>query len=213
MTFINKTLATFVLIIGMNGQVLAIPMISGDGTETCIDGTSACSLQTISVHGAWETNNPNGNGAQWISYADTGVSGGTLAPPSGTTSIFTVTESFSTNIGDMLYLDVWADDTAEVFLNNISIFSANFTQSTCANGSIGCQPGENGIISHTFVSSGLQTLSFDVFQVGTGTSNRANPFGLLYSGTLTSASVPEPSILALMSLGLLGLGLTRRKTK
>lgn len=213
MTFINKTLATFVLIVGMNGQVLAIPMISGDGTETCVDGTSACSLQAISVHGAWETNNPNGNGAQWISYADTGVSGGTLATPSGTTSIFTVTESFSTNIGDMLYLDVWADDTAEVFLNNISIFSANFTQSTCANGSIGCQPGENGVISYTFDSSGLQTLSFDVFQVGTGTSNRANPFGLLYSGTLTSASVPEPSILALMSLGLLGLGLIRRKTK
>ncbi len=215
MKFINKILTTLVLIIGINVHALATLIISGDGTETCTYGATlspgTCAVQTISVHSAWQTNNPNGNGAEWISYADTGVSGTTLAPLDGTTSVFTVTETFFANVGDMLYLDVWADDTAEVFLNGTSLFSPNFTQSICANGAIGCEPGENGMISYTFALSGMNTLSFDVFQVGTGTSNSANPFGLLYSGTLTS--VPEPSVLALIGLGLLVLGLTRRKIK
>ena len=215
MKFIYKIIATLVLIIGMNGQTLATLIISGDGTETCVNGAplggGACNVQTISVHSAWQANDPNGNGAQWISYADTGVSGSTLTLFADMTSVFTVTETFFANIGDILTLDVWADDTAEVFLDSISLFAPNFIQGTCAAGAIGCGPGENGMISHTFATAGIHTLSFDVFQVGTGTTNASNPFGLMYSGTLSS--VPEPSVLALLGLGILGLGLARRKIK
>ena len=220
MTFINKTLTAFVLIIGMNGHVLAIPMISGDGTETCVSGAPLggasvdCSITLIDDHNLWKQNgDADLNGATWISYANTGVGGNTLAPLINDTSIFTVIETFEANIGDMLYLDVWADDTAEVFLDGVSLFSPNFSQNICANGTIGCQPDENGTISHTFTSSGTFSLSFDVYQVGTGTNPNVNPFGLLYSGALTSASVPEPSVLVLLSLGLLGIGLARRKTR
>jgi len=218
MTLINKILTTLVLIIGMNGQVLAIPIISGDGTETCVSGAPLggasvdCSITLIDDHDLWKQNgDADLNGATWISYANTGVGGDTLAPLIDDTSIFTVTETFEANIGDMLYLDVWADDTAEVFLDSVSLISPNFTQNICANGSIGCQPGENGTISHTFTSSGTFSLSFDVYQVGTGTNPNINPFGLLYSGALTS--VPEPSVLALLSIGFLGIGLARRKTR
>lgn len=217
MSYINKILITLALIIGMNGQALAIPIISGNGTETCVSGAPlggasvACTISLIDDHNAWKQNvDADLNGAMWISYANTGVGGDTLAPLAGTTSIFTVTETFDANIGDMLNLDVWADDTAEVFLDSISLFSPNFTQNICANGTIGCQPNEFGSISHTFTSSGIFSLSFDVYQVGTGTNPDSNPFGLLYRGTL--ASIPEPSVLALVGLGLLGLGLARRKT-
>lgn len=213
MKFYNKILTALVLIIGINGQALAIPIISGDATETCVNPADiSCSLQTISVHNLWQANDPGGNGAQWISYVDTGVGGHTLAPLLGKSSVFTVTETFFANIGDILYLDVWADDTAEVFLNSISLNTPNFTQNICANGLIGCQPGENSMFSHIFTSSGIQTLSIDAFQVGNGTSNRANPFGLLYNGTLTPTA-PQPLVLALIGLGLLGLGQTRRKIK
>jgi hypothetical protein len=207
-----KILASFVLVFGLAGQVLATVITSGDLTESCVMfGGGACSVQTISVHNLWQPNDPNGNGAQWISYADTGVDGNNLAPTSSTNPVFTVTETFMAGVGDMLALDVWADDTAEVFINGTSVFSPNFTQNVCADGAIGCEPLENGMIDYTFLVAGIQTLSFDVFQVGTGTSNASNPFGLLYSGTTTSAAAPTS--LMLMSIGLLGMRGFRRRNR
>lgn len=206
----SKIFAAFLLTMGMNGLASATSIISGDGSETCTYGTPIsslagnCAVQTINTDFRWQTDNPNNNGALWISYADTGSNGTTLAPTAAV-PIFTVTETFSTHIGDVLNLDVWADDTAEVFINGDSLFPPNFSQSVCANGAIGCEPGENGKISYTFFTEGVQTLTFDVFQIGTGTSNYSNPFGLLYSGTV-NAAVPEPSAIVLMLTGLLGMG-------
>ncbi|MGD2053137.1 MAG: PEP-CTERM sorting domain-containing protein [Gammaproteobacteria bacterium] len=216
MKFITKVSALFLLLFGVYGQALAIPVISGDGTETCVSGTplggASCAITLIDDHNLWKQNGDvDLNGAVWISYANTGVGGDTLAPLAGTTTIFTVIETFEANVGDMLNLDVWADDTAGVSIDSISLFSPNFTQNICANGSIGCEPDEFGNISYTFNTSGTHSLSFDVYQVGTGTNPDVNPFGLLYSGTLTT--VPEPSVLALLGLGLFGLGLARRKNQ
>ncbi|MGD8582126.1 MAG: PEP-CTERM sorting domain-containing protein [Gammaproteobacteria bacterium] len=216
MKFITKVSALFLLLFGVYGQALAIPVISGDGTETCVSGTplggASCAITLIDDHNLWKQNgDADLNGAVWISYANTGVGGDTLAPLAGTTTIFTVIETFEANVGDMLNLDVWADDTAGVSIDSISLFSPNFTQNICANGSIGCEPDEFGNISYTFNTSGTHSLSFDVYQVGTGTNPDVNPFGLLYSGTLTT--VPEPSVLALLGLGLFGLGLARRKNQ
>lgn len=203
-----KLALTIFLLFGATLSSQASLIVSGDGTETCVNGTplvaGSCSIQTITPHNAWQTISPLGNGALWISYANTGIGGDTLAPPSGTDVVFSVLESFYVSAGSKLSLDVWADDTAEVFIGGTSVYSPNFTQSTCANGPIGCQPNENGHIDYTFSSAGLFDLKFDVYQVGTGTTVDSNPFGLLYSGTLTS--VPEPSIIALFGLGLAGLG-------
>ena len=200
--------STVVLLAGV-GHVNATPIISGNGNETCEYGQplidlgyadkGECGVTTVTPHSAWQTNDPNGYGAEWISYGKTGIAGSTLAPPSGQDVVVRIFETLYVKAGDILSLQVWADDTAEVFVGSISKNIPNFTQSTCANGPIGCQPHEFGQIHHEFTSAGAFNLRFDLFQVGTGDTNPSNPFGLLYSGTLTSTSVPEPSVLALLA--------------
>ncbi len=49
-----------------------------------------------------------------------------------------------------------------------------------------------------------------LYQVGTGTDTQSNPFGLLFTGTAASA-VPEPAVLSLVGLGLVSVGLLRRR--
>ena len=59
------------------------------------------------------------------------------------------------------------------------------------------------MIMHTFTTSGVHTIDFEVYQQGGG------PFGLLYSGV-----VPEASTFLLLGTGLIGLmgfGWQRRK--
>jgi hypothetical protein len=202
------------------GPASASAIISGAGDSwtggAAIGGGSGGAV-AITPHSAWQTNNPGGSGAVWISYANTGVGGSILAPqagsaanPLGTAVIMTVTETFTAGIGAILAMQVWADDTARVLIDGIELIAGNFSQGTCAAGSIGCEPNEFGLINYTFTTDGTHTLAFEVFQVGNGTNPSDNPFGLLYAGTLTAA-VPEPGTLALFGAGLAGLGWLRRR--
>ena len=201
-----------VFIIGTPVAHAATVIISGDGTETCTQGpalgSGSCNVQTISPASTWQQNNPGGSDALWISYADTGRPG-TVTAPAG--HVATFSESFSTGAGSILYLEVWADNTAEVSIDSVTVFSANFSSdAVCASGPIGCEPGEQGIINYTFLDSGAHTLSIDVYQGGSAETPPGNPFGLLYTGTLTA--VPIPPALWLFGSGLLGLvGMARRK--
>jgi len=186
----------------------ALSIVSQAGGGSCSLGAAlgggACSTQSVSVHPFWQGNDPLGRGAEWISYADTGVLGSTLAPQQGSAEnldgrqlIFSVEEVFEVDLlGGDLFVSIWADDTAAVFLDGTPIFDANFSQDICARGSIGCEPGEHGEVSTT-LAGGQHTLRIDVFQVGLADSNAANPFGLLYSGQVgggerNEAAVPTP---------------------
>jgi hypothetical protein len=189
-------------LVGLNA--MALPIVSGDGTESCssyLDAT--CHVMTIDRHPAWATGSSS---ADWISFADTGYDGKQFQVPSSAAmaaaSFFeTVTFSSLTELA----LRVWGDDTVQIFLNDVAQNLPDFSQDgACAGGAIGCQPNEFGDFFWA-LGAGTYTLRFDVYQVGGG------PFGLLYTGTANPASVPEPGSLALLVGGLLGLVVLRRR--
>lgn len=224
---------------------LAGIIVSGDGSEGCRMASSgdACTAETVSAHPLWQTGNPNGNGADWISYADTGYLGSTLAvAPGGEPSapLMQVREVLlDVTAGTRLVMDLWADDTAEVqlrfddgsgFAGSLlaTLLTPNFTQNVCADGPNGCEPEDRAHFEYVFSDEDLATvagseiwLDFTTFQVGTGITNRANPFGLLYSGRIELAlatpgavAVPEPPSLALLAgAGVICLVFVRRRQR
>jgi len=193
------------------------------------------SLSPDKMSPAWA---PTGPGYEWISYGDTGcneyvVLTGTCIPgpanppaaqgtingpnPVAATAIFyktfTVTDAL-----DSGYLNVWADDTARVWLDpgtittgdgsgidgGTMLIDANPILGTnCAGGPIGCLPGMDATFNLS-LTTGTYTLVIDAYQLVT-----SSPFGVMYDGVLTD--VPEPATFALMGLGLIGMGVFVRR--
>lgn len=159
----------------------------------------------IGVHPLWEPNPADGS-AKWISYADTGYMDGTFQPYKGTSPVMDVRFDFALASDGYMLLKVWADDTADVYLDKTLLKAAVFTQSTCSGQPIGCLPQDVGSFN-TLVSMGQHTLTIRSYQVGTGTDTTSNPFGVLAIGAVNT---PEPASVGLIGLGLIGLGMLRR---
>lgn len=144
----------------------------------------------------WQPNNPTipgGTGsssAVWISHVESGFGDSHFVPFGGIVHVMSVYHDFTSAAG-ILNLSVWADDTAEVLLDGVSIFAPAFTSSVCSGQPIGCLPPHAGIINTAF-DTGSHRLEFRVFQVGQGTTTSTNPFGLLYAGTATNLVTPDP---------------------
>ena len=199
-----------------------IDIISEAGTTCILELGSGlvgdpCVTEEIGPHSLWQGNDPNppGYGGVWVSYDDTGVDGTTLAPRDREGPIFTIVESFTIDSAGSIDFWIWADDTADVYFNLDSaaapelVFRANFFQDICADGSIGCEPDEYFNLARD-LAAGTYDITISVYQLGFGTTPANNPFGVLYSGRVTTV-VPEPGTLALFGAGLLGLGLARRR--
>jgi hypothetical protein len=201
----------------------AAPIISNPGdTCTAFVGAPAGSCSTgavqITPHALWQPNNPDGSGAVWISYAATGISpDNVLAPrngdplnPIGQTVLLTVTEIINPIASAFVSLKMWADDTAKFYVDGLLVKTTDFIQGGACNATpIGCTPN-NFFLYNAQLSAGPHTFTWEVFQVGTGTTNDANPFGLLYAGEF---SVPEPTTLTIFGIGLLGMGLASRRRR
>jgi hypothetical protein len=180
--------------------------VSGDGVnELNVHNFVPGSNVLITPHPVWAV---SANGAQWVSFAQTG-NGGEVPPVHDLVS-FPATayfyENFVISLPWLLDLRVWADDTAEVRLNGKLLQAANPLQDgACAAGPVGCEQGEGLqylVSSADLIGDGGQNvLAIAAYQRGLG------PFGVMYE----ASAVPEPSAMALLGFGLVGLGIIGKR--
>lgn len=193
-----------------SGAGLAYSNLDSSGQYNGI-GASGLTV-TTGVHPSWQQNNPNGSSAVWISYANTGYQGNHFQPSLGSTQVVAITDTFTAAENNVLNIQVWADDSAGVYVDGVLVFAPVFTQgSACSGQVIGCLPAQDGVLSNYDLGPGTHTITFDLYQTGTGTDTTSNPMGLLFTGS--DVTSPEPAALLLVGAGLIGIGLIRRSRK
>jgi hypothetical protein len=81
---------------------------------------------------------------------------------------------------------------------------------TCSSVPIGCLTSTEGVFTlaqlQPYLNIGSNTISFTVYQ------EAGDGYGLDYSGSFTTATVPEPGTFGLLCSGLVGLAFVNRRT-
>lgn len=146
----------------------------------------------------------NGDDSQWISIAEDGANNDTTTRETVFSTTFDLT---GYDESTAMITGLWGvDNSATIFLNN------NNTNVALEFGTSSFSSLTNFSISDLFVS-GINTLTIELTN-GYPDLNRDDigPLALRFDDLkLTAIQVPEPGTLALIGIGLAGLGFSRRK--
>jgi hypothetical protein len=194
-----------------NQIVATVALIPATPTISSIAPVNATDLNPSAVWFGPVTN------SSWVGINDKAGPMSTSNPGFGyyefTTTFTAVGGLYSGN------LDVMADDTMEVLLNNVLIPSLSFGalggDLHCADGMPTCLVEDNLAIGSISLLTGTNTLTFIVKQAGTGpVGGTSDPSGMDFNGSLVQSTVPEPNSLMLLGTGLVsaaGMLLRRRR--
>lgn len=196
------------LLVAAVPEVSAVPFNSANGVGACSSTVVVCAganAVAITPNPLWT---PNGGGAVWVSYAQTGSGPGDIVAPNTTVAsgIPTATYTFSIATGfQSLSLLLWADDTLGVRLDGGTLLAPNPTQGpTCAAGGVTCTGAGTPLL---IPLGGLaHTLQLDAFQIA------GDSHGLMYQGELALVQLtPEPASLLLVGSALAAVGFVSRR--
>lgn len=191
-------------------------------------GVAAGSCSFIVAHPAWEPDNPafgdeETTSATWISFGPTGYGPDDLTVPFNDTLPGLIYQLFFTAEGNTLIdTKVWADDTALIFVDGVAINagvdidpSHNHTCQDANAQTPSCTPGSAIEISALLGAGTTHVLEIWAWQLGRGTNNNSNPFGIMYVGVVQDPSVPEPGMAMALATMLGGMGFIahRRRVK
>lgn len=195
------------------------------GLTACVlPDTFACTAAPVTTvpitrDPAWQPNgpvnpsDPTDTLAYWISYTNSGYGDGTFVPSNLTGPVYRILDTFTLLTAGQLKLNVWADDSVSVFLDDVLLPPAGVTTQNppCSGQVIACTPSLGGSFVEA-LGSGSHTLRFDVFQTGPGGTTLSNPTGLLFTGD--AGAVPDGgTTVSLLGLALAVGGLLSRRMR